>query len=210
MKKSFALAAMAAFVMFSSCGGNTGGKVAQEDSLVIDTVATLEQDTTEDVQAQLTETLQSGDAAQVQAAIEKVAGEVQAAIQSGDQQAAEKYASQIKAFVEQNADKLKALDVNTLTVGNLIDAAKNLPANARQTAHDGKNAVKADANAAREAADAAAEKAKADAKAAADQAVEDAKEKAGEKVDEAAAKASEKADQAVQDATDKAKKKLGL
>ena len=178
---------MAAFVMFSSCGGNTGGKVAQEDSLVIDTVATLEQDTTEDVQAQLTETLQSG-----------------------DQQAAERYASQIKAFVEQNADKLKALDVNTLTVGNLIDAAKNLPANARQTAHDGKNAVKADANAAREAADAAAEKAKADAKAAADQAVEDAKEKAGEKVDEAAAKASEKADQAIQDATDKAKKKLGL
>ena len=190
---------MAAFVMFSSCGGNTGGKVAQEDSLVIDTVATLEQDTTEDVQAQLTETLQSGDAAQVQAAIEKVAGEVQAAIQSGDQQAAEKYASQIKAFV-----------VNTLTVDNLIDAAKNLPANAQQTAREGKNAVKADANAAREAADAAAEKAKADAKAAADQAVEDAKEKAGEKVDEAAAKASEKADQAIQDATDKAKKKLGL
>lgn len=75
---------MAAFVMFSSCGGNTGSKVAQEDSLVIDTVATLEQDTTEDVQAQLTESLQSGDAAQVQAAIEKVAGEVQAAIQSGD------------------------------------------------------------------------------------------------------------------------------
>lgn len=210
MKKSFALAAMAAFVMLSSCGGSTSSKVAEEDSLVIDTVATLEQDTTEDVQAQLTETLQSGDAAQVQAAIEKVAGEVQAAIQSGDQQAAERYASQIKAFVEQNADKLKALDVNTLTVGNLIDAAKNLPANARQTAHDGKNAVKADANAAREAADAAAEKAKADAKAAADQAVEDAKEKAGEKVDEAAAKASEKADQAIQDATDKAKKKLGL
>lgn len=56
---------MAAFVMFSSCGGNTGSKVAQEDSLVIDTVATLEQDTTEDVQAQLTESLQSGDAAQV-------------------------------------------------------------------------------------------------------------------------------------------------
>lgn len=135
---------------------------------------------------------------------------MQAAIQSGDQQAAEKYASQIKAFVEQNADKLKALDVNTLTVGNLIDAAKNLPANAQQTAQDGKNAVKADANAAREAADAAAEKAKADAKAAADQAVENAKEKAGEKVDEAAAKASEKADQAIQDATDKAKKKLGL
>lgn len=75
---------MAAFVMFSSCGGNTGNNVAQEDSLAIDTVATLEEDTAEDVQAQLTETLQSGDAAQVQAAIEKVAGEVQAAIQSGD------------------------------------------------------------------------------------------------------------------------------
>lgn len=134
---------MAAFVMFSSCGGNTGGKVAQEDSLVIDTVATLEQDTTEDVQTQLTETLQSGDAAQVQAAIEKVAGEVQAAIQSGDQQTAEKYASQIKAFVEQNADKLKALDVNTLTVGNLIDAAKNLPANAKQTAKAGEKADQA-------------------------------------------------------------------
>ena len=85
MKKSFALAAMAVFVMFASCGGNTDHTVAQEDSRVIDTAATLEQDTTEDGQAQLTETLQSGDAAQVQAAIEKVAGEVQAAIQSGDQ-----------------------------------------------------------------------------------------------------------------------------
>lgn len=79
--------------MFSSCGGNTGNNVAQEDSLVIDTVATLEEDTAEDVQAQLTETLQSGDATQVQAAIEKVAGEMQAAIQSGDRQTAEKYAS---------------------------------------------------------------------------------------------------------------------
>lgn len=53
--------------MLSSCGGSTSSKVAEEDSLVIDTVATLEQDTTEDVQAQLTESLQSGDAAQVQA-----------------------------------------------------------------------------------------------------------------------------------------------
>lgn len=221
MKKIFLLAATAAVIMFSSCGGNTENKVAEEDSLAIDTVATLEEDTTVDLQAELTEKLQSGDAAQVKAAIDQAAQEAQKALESGNQAEAEKYASQIKAFVDANADKLKELDVNTLTVSSLIEAVKNLPANAEQTAQDAKSAAKADAQAAKEAANAAAgkakadaqaaaDKAKADAKAAADKAVEDAKAKANEKVDEAASKASEKADKALQDAAAKAKKKLGV
>ncbi len=210
MKKVFALAATAAVIMFSSCGGNTGSKVAEEDSLAIDTVATLDEDTTEDVEATLTETLQSGNAEQIKAAIDQAAQEVQKALDNGDQAEAEKYASQLRAFVDQNADKLKQLDVNTITVSSLVNAVKNLPASAEATAQDAKSAAKADANAAKEAANAAADKAKADAKAAADQAVEDAKAKANEKVDEAASKASDKADKAVQDAAAKAKKKLGL
>ena len=176
-----------AVVLFSSCGGNTGSNVAEEDSLNIDTVATLEQPA-EDLQAELNQTLQDGDAAEINEAIEKVATDIQAALESGDQEAAKKYASQIKAFVDENADKLKDLDVNTLTVSSLIETVKNLPESAEATADDAKNAVKADAEAA-----------KADAEA-----------KASETVDEAANQAAEKADKALQDAAAKAKEKLGL
>ena len=199
MKKIYALAAAVAVVLFSSCGGNTGSNVAEEDSLNIDTVATLEQPA-EDLQAELNQTLQDGDAAEINEAIEKVAADIQTALESGDQEAAKKkYASQIKAFVDENADKLKDLDVNTLTVSSLIETVKNLPESVEATADDAKNAVKADAEAA-----------KADAEAKAKQAVEDAKAKASETVDEAANQAAEKADKALQDAAAKAKEKLGL
>ena len=198
MKKIYALAAAMAVVLFSSCGGNTGSNVAEEDSLNIDTVATLEQPA-EDLQAELNQTLQDGDAAEINEAIEKVAADIQTALESGDQEAAKKYASQIKAFVDENADKLKDLDVNTLTVSSLIETVKNLPESVEATAGDAKNAVKADAEAA-----------KADAEAKTKQAVEDAKAKASETVDEAANQAAEKADKALQDAAAKAKEKLGL
>lgn len=210
MKKVFVLAATVAVIMCSSCGGNTGSKVAEEDSLAIDTVATLESDTVEDVEATLNEKLQSGDAAQIKEAIDQVTAEAQKALESGNQEQAEKYASQVKAFVDNNAQKLKDLDVNTLTVTDLVNAVKNLPASAQGAAQDAKDAMKSDANAAKEAATAAKDAAKASAEAAADKAVNDAKAKANEKVDEAAAKANEKADKAVQDAAAKAKQKLGL
>ncbi|HBC28953.1 MAG TPA: hypothetical protein DC006_04680 [Prevotellaceae bacterium] len=210
MKKIFTLTATAAFVMCSSCGGNTDGKVAVEDSLAIDTVATLEEDTSMDLRAELGETLQSGDSAQVNAAIEQATQEAQRLLESGDQAGAEKYAGQIKAFVDANTDKLKELGVSTMMVNSLLETVKDLPANAGRAARETGNAVKAATNAAKAEAGEAATKAKADAKAAADQAVEDAKEKAKARVDEAAGKASEKVDQAVEDAADRAKKKLGI
>ena len=210
MKKIFTLTATAAFVMCSSCGANTDGKVAVEDSLAIDTVATLEEDTSMDLRAELGETLQSGDSAQVNAAIEQATQEAQRLLESGDQAGAEKYAGQIKAFVDANTDKLKELGVSTMTVNSLLETVKDLPDNAGQTTREAGNTVKAATNAAKAEAGEAATKAKADAKAAADQAVEDAKEKAKAKVDEAAGKASEKVDQAVEDAADRAKKKLGI
>ncbi|MGM9619839.1 MAG: hypothetical protein ACI3X4_00105, partial [Bacteroidaceae bacterium] len=103
MKKVFLLVAVVAAVMFSSCGGSTDSKVAEEDSLLIDTVATLEEDTVEDLQAELTRELQSGDAEQIKDAINKVADEVQKALESGDQELVQKYASQFKAFMEENS-----------------------------------------------------------------------------------------------------------
>ncbi|MGN0233585.1 MAG: hypothetical protein ACI4B5_04065 [Bacteroidaceae bacterium] len=198
MKKVYALVTAAFLAVFCSCGGSTGRNVAEEDSLAIDTVATLE-DSAMDLQAELTEKLQSGDVAEIKKAIEKGAADIQAVLESGDQEEAKKYASQIKAFVDENADKLKELDVNTLTVSSLVETIKKLPESVETTADEAKNAVNADAEAA-----------KADIKAKADEAVEDAKTKADETVDDAANKAGEKVDQALQDAAAKAKEKLGL
>lgn len=211
MDKIFSVAAVMAVSMLSSCGGNMGGKVAEEDSLSIDTVATLEEtDSVTDIQTVLTDKLQDNDAVQMSSAIEQAVQEAQKALESGNQETAQKYASQIKAFVDANATKLKELDVNTVTVDGLLEAVKNLPTNAEQTAQNGKAAVKSDAAAAKQVASEVTEKVQADVKSATGKAVEDAKGKASEKVDEVVNKANEKADEVIQNAATKAKKNLGL
>lgn len=204
MKKLFSLVAVAAAISFASCGGNTKGNTAEEDSLLIDTVAVLDQTTAiENVAEVLTQKLAEKDPAGIQAVVEEVKEQVEALVATGDVEAAAKYASKIQEFVDANKAKLEEISEGKTTIEELINAVKELPTTVEQTTDAAVEAVKADANAAAESVKAAAEQK-------ANEAVEEAQTKANEKIDEAATKAAEKANAAINDAAAKAKSKLGL
>ncbi len=185
MKKLFMMAAIAAMSL-TAC---TNKANTAEESL------DFEEATPEAVVSSLAEKVQTGDATAITEAVETVQTELQKIVENGDVEKAAAYASQIKAFVEQNAAKLQELNVNTLTLNDIINAVQALPAAAQSTAEDAAAAVESDAVAAK---DAAVEAAKAQA----DAAVEAGKAKVNETVEEGKAKANE----AVQDAADKANK----
>ena len=162
----------------------------------------------------LIEKVQSGDATAITEAVETVQAELQEIVENGDVEKAAAYASQIKAFVEQNASKLQELNVNTLTLSDIINTVQALPAAAESTAQDAAAAVESDAVAAKDAAVEAA-KSQADAaveagKAQVNQAVQNAQDKANEAVQNAQNKANEavqgaanQANQAINDAVKK-------
>lgn len=193
MKKLFALAAVAAAMSLGACTNNA--KTAEEN-------LDFENATPETVVNTLVEKVQAGDATAVVEAVETIQAELKDALDNGDVEKATEYASKIQAFVTENADKLKELNVNTVTLNDIINAVKNLPTTAEGVAEDAAAAVEADAEAVKDAAKAQADAAVEDAKAKANEAVEDAKAKANEAVQDAKAKANE----AVQDAADKANK----
>lgn len=188
MKKLFALAAIAASMSFAACSGSTNANTAEEDSI------SLENATPEAVVNSLAEKVQSGDATAITAAVETVQAELKSIIESGDVEKATAYASQIKAFVEENADKLKELNINTTTLADIVNAVKAAPQNAENAAEAAAEAVQADAEAAKDAAVEAG-------KAKANEVVEAGKAKANEAVEAGKAKTNE----AIQNAADKLK-----
>ena len=204
MKKLFTMAAIAAMSL-TAC---TNKANTAEESL------DFEEATPEAVVSSLAEKVQSGDATAITEAVETVQAELQEIVENGDVEKAAAYASQIKAFVEQNASKLQELNVNTLALSDIINAVQALPAAAESTAQDAAAAVESDAVAAKDAAVEAA-KSQADAaveagKAQVNQAVQNAQNKANEAVQNAQNKANEavqgaanQANQAINDAVKK-------
>ena len=196
MKKLFALAAVAAAMSLGACTNNA--KTAEEN-------LDFENATPETVVSTLVEKVQSGDATAVVEAVETIQAELKDALDSGDVEKATEYASKIQAFVTENAEKLKELNVNTVTLTDIINAVKNLPTTAEGVAEDAAAAVEADAEAAKDAAVEAADAAVEEAKAKANEAVEAGKAKANEAVQDAADKANKAASDAINDAASKLK-----
>lgn len=198
MKKLIVMAAVAAAMNLTACSGSSKTETAEEDE--------IEFTTPEAVVSALNEKMQSGDVTTISEAVESVQEELLEIIDDGDMKKAQAYASQIEVFINENAEKLEQMNINTLTLTNTINALMSIPNAAGQTARDAAKAVEADAQAAKDAAveaaktqaDAAVESAKAQANAA----VEAGKAKVNETVEEGKAKANE----AVQDAADKANK----
>lgn len=223
--KKFALAVAAfAALTFASCGGNKTSdqnEAAQNDSTEVPVSdATIE--TTADAEGladnlttQLDAELQKDapDAVKVKQLTDQIKQASEALQNSGNTEVAKAYASKVKNYLEQNADKIKSIDPQSITVLDVVNAAANLPQSAKDAAAQGVDAVKADGQAAKAAAEAAkgaaesagkqvvsdakaaakqtADKAKADAKAAGDAAVKKANDKANEAVQKGAAKASD-------------------
>ena len=201
MKKFFSFAAIVAAMSFAACTGSTNANTAEEDSLAFATP--------EAAVSALTEKVQSGDATAIQEAVEAVQTELQEIIESGDTEKAAAYASRIQAFVNENTEKLQELDINTLTLGDIINAVKAAPTTVENTAEAAADAVEADATAAKNAVEEAA-KAQADAaveagKAKVNETVEEGKKKTNEAVEDAANKANKAASDAINDAVNKIK-----
>ena len=200
MKKIFAFAAVAAAMSLTACSGSTGKGTAEEDSLAVENVVEEESAEPAVTVSAVAEKVQAGDATAAQDAVKALQEELKEVVESGDAEKAAALASQVKAFVEENAEKLGEMNISTLTLNDLINAAKALPSTAAETAGAAADAVKADAEAAKDAAvEAAQEKANAaaeDAKAKANAAAEDAKAKANATVEDAAKKANDAINQA--------------
>lgn len=144
------------------------------------------------------------DAAKVKELTEAIRTTTEKLQSQGDEEAVKSYTSKVKEYLTTNAEKIKSVDPQSVTVLDVVNAAANLPQSVKSAAEDGVDAVKADGEAAKNAAasagKAAVNAAENTAKAAASKAVSDAQAKK----DEAVKKANDKANEAVQKGAQKA------
>ena len=214
MKKiAFAAALFAAFAL-ASCGGN---KTSDQNETAADSTelgTPVSDSTIEDAAsaeqladtytAQLEKELaaEHPDPAKVKQISEQIRQAAETLQNSGNAEVAKAYASKVKAYVEKNAEKLKSVDPESVTVLDVVNTVANLPQSVKDAAAEGVDAVKGDGEAAKAAgkqavndakatAQKAADRAKSDVKAARDAAAKKANDKANEAVQKGAAKANE-------------------
>lgn len=223
MKKLVYAAAFLAAFTFASCGGNKTSDAAAADSTAeaVDTAVsdmTIEnpadaEKLADSFTAKLDEELQSAnpDPAKVKMFVENIRQASESLKGDGNEEIAAAYASKVKAYLEKNADKIKNVDPQSITVLDVVSAAANLPQSVKDAAQEGVDAVvgdgaaaKAAGQAAKAAAEQAGQKAVSDAKAAGQKAVSDAKSAAKAKADAAVQNANDKANAAVQKGAAKA------
>lgn len=212
MKKIIYAAALFAAFTFASCGGN---KTADQQQVAADSVSTdaaIADGTIESVAdaesladkitSQLDQELQSEnpDPAKVKKLTEQIR-QCSETLKNGENaEIAKAYASKVKAYLEQNADKIKSIDPQSVTVLDVVNAAANLPQTVKDAAAEGVDAVKGDGAAAK----AASQTVKAAAQQAGQKTVSDAKANAKATTDAAVKKANDKANAAVQKGAAKA------
>lgn len=177
-----------------SCGGSTKSETVNADSVSVETT-----DTTNIVSDldKVTAALESGNSKDAEAEVKKLQEKIQQLAESGDTETAKAYALQLQQWFDKNKEKVEEAAKNGATIGQLVDAVKNLPSTIVDNANDAADAAKADAETIKEATK---------------QQVEEAKQAAVEevenKVNEATEKVTEKANEAVSNATKKAAQKL--
>lgn len=251
MKKITLLVAFVAAVAFTSCDNKKAGTAGVNDSVTVvegDSAAVAAatsalgaeaQATVSNLTGELTKNLDAKDSKGIIASLANLATIYKNLVESGKLEEAKGYGNAVKAFITQNAEKIKAFTGGNATIAKLVDGIQKLPTDAATTAEQAKNAVLGDitklaspsiakgataiatAEAAAEAVKNAPAAVKDAANAAANAAVEKAKtavqEKANAEVDKAKEKANaevdkaaKKANDAVNAAKDKALKGLGL
>lgn len=193
--KKFAMFAIGIVSMcMVSCGGSTKSETVDADSVSVETT-----DTTNIVSDldKVTAALESGNSKDAEAEVKKLQEKIQQLAESGDTETAKAYALQLQQWFDKNKEKVEEAAKNGATIGQLVDAVKNLPSTIVDNANDAADAAKADAETIKEATKQQAEEAK-----------QAAVEKAENKVNEATEKVTEKANEAVSNATKKAAQKL--
>lgn len=217
MKKYLIPAALAAAFALAACGGSkpdapavdgpdstaaaAAGSAASADAVVAEQAKEAAAQAT----GHLDEVLAGGtkaDPSAVKEAVKAIEAKVEELQKSGDIQAAATYAQEVKDYLSSHAGQLKAAGTQTVTLEKAINAAVNLPGNAKEAAQKV-------VNAAEESGAAAVTQAKEDAKAKADETVNKAKSDAHAAVEKAKADTKKKADEAVQKGAEKAAGAIG-
>ena len=177
-----------------SCGGSTKSETVDADSVSVETT-----DTTNIVSDldKVTAALESGNSKDAEAEVKKLQEKIQQLAESGDTETAKAYALQLQQWFDKNKEKVEEAAKNGATIGQLVDAVKNLPSTIVDNANDAADAAKADAETIKEATKKQVEEAK-----------QAAVGEAENKVNEATEKVTEKANEAVSNATKKAAQKL--
>ncbi len=216
MKKIVYVAALFAAFAFASCAGN---KTSDQNGATADSVAVDEpvgDAAIEDVagaekladtyMAQLDALLKEKhpDVAKLKELTSQIGAAVENLQRSGNAEVVKTYASKVKNYLEENADKLRSIDPQSVKVMDVVNAAVNLPQSVKDAAEAGIDAAKSDGQTVKETMESAGKQAVSDAKAAGKQAVDKAKADAKAAHDAAVKKANEKASEAVQKGADKA------
>lgn len=188
-----------AAIMFTSCNGNKTNANVEEP---VDTLAVLEEEASvaaDETVANLTEVLNGTDANKLQEALEAVKAKVAEFI-AKNPEVAKEYVTKVQNFLNENADKVKALVGDNATVNAAVSALTSVSAD--DIVNNVNNFLSGAGNAAEGAVEGA--------KDAAGKAVENAKDAAAEKANEVVKDAKEKGAAAIDNAASKAKEKLGL
>lgn len=203
MKKIVYVAALFAAFAFASCAGN---KTSDQNGATADSVAVDEpvgDAAIEDVagaekladtyMAQLDALLKEKhpDVAKLKELTSQIGAAVENLQRSGNAEVVKTYASKVKNYLEENADKLRSIDPQSVKVMDVVNAAVNLPQSVKDAAEAGIDAAKSDGQTVKETMESAGKQAVSDAKAAHDAAVKKANEKASEAVQKGADKANE-------------------
>lgn len=188
MKKVLLLAAVAATMGLTACGGKTEQPVEAVDSVIVDEAA-------EALDAATT-ALENGDAEEVQTAIVDLQGKIEALVAEGNVEEAEGYKSRLLQWYKENKEKVDNTVSEGVTIQQLVETVTNLPTTAEDVAKAGVEAAKADGEKAAEDLNAAVQQKT-------NEVVNAAQQKANEKVNEAAQKANAKVNEAVQNAAGK-------
>ena len=221
MKKILYLALTFAVMGLASCGNKNGANTELGDTVAVDTLATTEAnaDNAEALVNMLAEKLNANDAAGMAALSQQAQQKIAELIKAGKTEEAQKYASQIKKFIDDNAEKVKTISSGNTTIADLVNtvsattpedlaksAAAAVQADANHEAEQLKEDGQAKANEIKEAAKAKANEQVSKASTKANEAVTNAQNKANQAVSNAQSKANQK----VNDATNSALKKIGL
>lgn len=141
MKKLFIMAIALVGLTLVSCGDkNKSGEAV--DSTEVATEAANEEVPAE--LANLSEQLNAKDASAVEKTLTTVKETYDKLVAEGKVEEAAKYASQVKAYIDEHADQIKEAANGNVTVSGIVDAVTNLPTSVESAASGAASAVKSD------------------------------------------------------------------
>lgn len=216
MKKIIVLATMtiAISAIFCACNGSTSANTDQDSKETADVEAIVDEDLNE-LMGEISADVEAKDASALQSSIEAFKARIQALINAGNGEVAQKYLQSLQEFIETNKEEVTAISATVAesadaSIADLVQKVAALPLDvaegATKAAEGVANAAADKANEAVEATKAAAEAAKTDAENKANEAINAEKQKANEAIDAQ----KQKANDAVNKAAEDVKKSLGL